>query len=109
RATMLSRPSAFVLKGVLTLILVGTALATSPRMAPHQNQQATATIPSVRSVSSEDRSALRNLPESQSAGGRASRVALVREPWRSHVATRCSRLLRRIRYVEPLGLQGRRS
>ena len=46
---MLSRPSAFVLKGVLTLILVGTALATSPRMAPQQNPQVSATIAAARS------------------------------------------------------------
>ena len=109
---MLSRPSAFVLKGVLTLILLGTALATSPRMAPQQNPQAisAATITRriraeaatefrpgfsgrrttrssgkagsapktlrrrragrvrggpVRSVPAEDRSALRNVPESR--------------------------------------------
>ena len=62
----------------------------------------------MRSLPAAHRPAARNVPEPESAGRRAGGAALVRQPGWAHVAARHSRLLRRVRYAAPVGLQGRR-
>ena len=63
----------------------------------------------LRSLPSEDRFAVRHLPQPESAGRRAGGAPMVRQSRRAHAAAGRARLLRRVRHASSVDLQGRRA